>query len=132
MLFQTGANAADTVALATSTFAATSRAALGLAGLDLTGNAATVAQAITSLDSAITTVSTRRGAIGAMQNRFESMIQSLQTSTENSTAAQSRICDTDMAAEMVELTRSQVLSQVGAAMLAQANKINESILVLLR
>ena len=67
-----------------------------------------------------------------MQGRFESMIESLQTTTENSTAAESRIRDTDMAAEMVELTKSQVLSQVGSAMLAQANRIQEGVLLLLR
>jgi flagellin len=132
VLFQTGANAGETVAVSTSTFSDTSSKGLGLTGLNIAGGDTAAAQAISSLDSAIATVSARRGAIGAMQGRFESMIESLQTTTENSTAAESRIRDTDMAAEMVELTKSQVLSQVGSAMLAQANRIQEGVLLLLR
>jgi flagellin len=77
-------------------------------------------------------VSSNRGAIGALQNRFESMVANLATTTENLTASESRIRDTDMAAEMVEFTKNQVLSQAGTAMLAQANQIPQGILSLLR
>jgi flagellin len=77
-------------------------------------------------------VSTNRGTIGAMQNRFESMIENLQVTTENLAASESRIRDTDMAAEMVEFTKNQVLSQAGTAMLAQANQIPQGILSLIR
>jgi flagellin len=67
-----------------------------------------------------------------MQNRFDSLVENLQITTENLAASESRIRDTDMAAEMVEFTKNQVLSQAGTAMLAQANQIPQSILSLLR
>ena len=66
------------------------------------------------------------------QNRFESMINNLQVTTENLVASESRIRDTDMAAEMVQFTRSQILQQAGTAMLAQANQVPQSVLSLLR
>ena len=66
------------------------------------------------------------------QNRFESTINSLNVSKENLSAAESRIRDTDMAAEMVKYTRSNILSQAGTAMLAQANQSNQGVLQLLR
>jgi flagellin len=128
-LFQVGANASETVSLTLSNMSAS---ALGLTGLDISAGDASVATAITALDAAIGTVSTNRGTIGAMQNRFESMISNLQVTTENLAASESRIRDTDMAAEMVEFTKNQVLSQAGTAMLAQANQIPQSILSLLR
>ena len=90
------------------------------------------AAAITALDSAISAVSTTRGELGALQNRFESMINNLQVTTENLAASESRIRDTDMAAEMVTFTKNNVLLQAGTAMLAQANQVPQSILSLLR
>ncbi|MFJ6028459.1 flagellin [Pseudarthrobacter sp. NPDC092424] len=83
------------------------------------------------LDAAITAVSSQRADLGANQNRFESAINSLAVSKENLTAAESRIRDTDMAAEMVNYTRSNILSQAGTAMLAQANQSNQGVLQLL-
>jgi flagellin len=124
-----GANASETVSLTLSNMSAS---ALGLTGLDISAGDSQVATAITALDAAIGTVSTNRGTIGAMQNRFESMISNLQVTTENLAASESRIRDTDMAAEMVEFTKNQVLSQAGTAMLAQANQIPQSILSLIR
>ena len=67
-----------------------------------------------------------------LQNRFESMINNLQVTTENLAASESRIRDTDMAAEMVTFTKNNVLLQAGTAMLAQANQVPQSILSLLR
>jgi flagellin len=90
------------------------------------------AAAITTLDAQISTISTARAKLGASQNRFESVIRNLAVSTENLTAAKSRITDTDMAAEMVRYTRSNILSQAGTAMLAQANQGNQGVLTLLR
>ncbi|AMB58765.1 flagellin [Microterricola viridarii] len=87
---------------------------------------------ITALDGHITAVSTARADLGAQQNRFESTIKSLNVSKENLSAAESRIRDTDMASEMVKYTRSNVLSQAGTAMLAQANQSNQGVLQLLR
>ena len=77
-------------------------------------------------------MSTTRGELGAVQNRFESTIRNLQVTTENLSASESRIRDTDMASEMVEFTKSQILQQAGTAMLGQANQIPQSILQLLQ
>lgn len=92
----------------------------------------TVAAAtITTVDTAIKSVSSARADLGAVQNRFESTINSLQVSAENLSAAKSRIADTDMAAEMVKYTASNILQQAGTAMLGQANQVPQSVLRLL-
>jgi len=109
-----------------------SASALGITSISISTDDTTTNAAITALDAAISTVSSNRGAIGALQNRFESMVANLATTTENLTASESRIRDVDMAAEMVEFTKNQVLSQAGTAMLAQANQIPQGILSLLR
>jgi len=111
--------AADVTTLATAGFA--SAAAVNGA----TGTIAT-------LDAKITEISTARADLGAQQNRFESVIKNIAVSKENLTAAGSRIRDTDMAEEMVKFTRSNILSQAGTAMLAQANQSNQGVLQLLR
>ena len=85
-----------------------------------------------SIDKQIKTVSTARASLGAVQNRFEYTINNLNVSKENLTASRSRITDTDMASEMVNFTRSSILSQAGTAMLAQANQSNQGVLQLLR
>jgi flagellin len=87
--------------------------------------------AITALDNAITGVSTVRANLGAKQNRFEHTINNLNVAIENVTASESRIRDTDMAQEMASFTRSQILSQAGTAMLAQANQGAQGVLRLL-
>jgi flagellin len=84
------------------------------------------------LDEAIRAVSTQRADLGAVQNRFEHTLARLGVSLENATAAESRIRDTDMAAEMTRFTRVQVLNQAGTAMLAQANQSAQSLLRLLQ
>lgn len=89
------------------------------------------ANSITAIDTAITAISTTRSELGANQNRFESAINSLNVSRENLQAAESRIRDVDMAGEMVNFTRSNILSQAGTAMLAQANQSNQGVLQLL-
>ncbi|QEE60176.1 flagellin [Salinibacterium sp. dk2585] len=94
-------------------------------------DAEAAALAITALDTAITNISTSRSELGAVQNRFESTINSLNVSAENLAAAESRIRDTDMASEMVNYTRANILSQAGTAMLAQANQSNQGVLQLL-
>ncbi|WP_370257330.1 flagellin [Cryobacterium sp. Hh38] len=94
--------------------------------------AANAAAAISTLDTKLTTVSTARANLGAVQNRFESVIKNLAVSKENLTAAGSRIRDTDMAEEMVKYTRANILSQAGTAMLAQANQSNSGVLQLLQ
>jgi flagellin len=94
-------------------------------------SAASAAAAISVIDTQITNVSTARSNLGAMQNRLEHTINSVNVAVENLSASESRIRDTDMASEMVSFTKSQILSQAGTAMLAQANSIPQGVLKLL-
>ncbi len=89
-------------------------------------------QAIGIADAALTEINSVRAQMGAIQNRFESVIANLQTNSENLAASRSRIRDTDFAAETAALTRAQVLQQAGVAMLAQANAAPQNVLALLR
>ena len=123
--FQVGAASGDTVAVTINDMDATA----------LTVNALTLnnaASAITDIDAAIAAVSAERGSLGALQNRFESMINNLQVSVENLTASESRIRDADMASEMITFTRNQILQQAGMAMLAKAHSGPQSVLKLLQ
>jgi flagellin len=112
----TTASSSAEIAAATATFAAGS-------GADT---------AISLLDAAIKKVSTQRADLGAIQNRFDHTINNLNVAVENLTASESRIRDADMAQEMVQFTRNQILSQAGTAMLAQANQASQGVLSLLR
>jgi flagellin len=87
--------------------------------------------AITTLDEAIKTVSAERSKLGAVQNRLDHTINNLSASEENLTAANSRIKDVDMAKEMMNMSKQQILSQAGTAMLAQANQMPQGVLQLL-
>ncbi len=87
---------------------------------------------IQRIDSALTSVSNLRSTLGAIQNRFQSVINSLQAVSENLSASRSRILDTDFAAETAALTRAQILQQAGTAMVAQANSAPQNVLSLLR
>ena len=87
---------------------------------------------ITSVDTAITTVSNQRATLGALQNALESIVANLNVTSENLTAFESRTRDLDMAAETVKFTKSQILQQAGTAILAQANVMPQSVLSLLR
>jgi len=109
----------------------------GLGGTAAGDNAATVsvdgaAAGINAIDGAIQTVSTARANLGAYQNRFEHTINNINVAVENLSASESAIRDTDMASEMVNFTRTQILSQAGTAMLAQANQIPQGVLRLLQ
>ncbi len=127
--FQIGANAGESLIVTQAqTYDATS---LGVATLDFTASGGASA-ALVSIDAAISTVSAGRAKLGAVQNRFEHTIANLNVAMENLAASESRIRDTDMAIEMVQFTRSQILSQAGTAMLAQANSAPQSVLSLLR
>jgi flagellin len=88
--------------------------------------------AITSIDAALTTVNSSRASLGAYQNRFASVVSTLQETSENLSASRSRIQDADFAQETANLTRSQVLQQAGVAILAQANALPNQVLALLR
>ena len=96
----------------------------------LTATAAT--NALSAIDGALATVSSSRAALGAVQNRFTSVVTSLQTTSENLSASRSRIQDADFAAETANLSRAQVLQQAGTAMVAQANQLPQGVLSLLK
>ncbi|WP_449466852.1 flagellin [Stenotrophomonas humi] len=89
-------------------------------------------QALEIVDKALSSINSTRADLGAIQNRFTSVVANLQTSTENLSASRSRIKDTDFAKETAELTRTQILQQAGTAMLAQANQVPQNVLSLLR
>jgi flagellin len=125
-VFQIGANGGETLGI---TIGAVNSTTLGTGALNLSTNASA---AITAIDTAISSVSTTRATLGAYQNRFEHTINNLNVAVENLSASESRIRDTDMAQEMVSFTRSQILSQAGTAMLAQANSAPQSVLKLLQ
>jgi len=107
------------------------QAAVAEAGIDVSSQSAASA-AITTIQKAIETVSAERSKLGAYQNRLEHTIANLGTSSENLTAAESRIRDVDMAKEMMEFTKSSILTQAAQAMLAQANQQPQGVLQLLR
>jgi flagellin len=90
------------------------------------------ARSITIIDAAIDKVSTQRAKIGAYQNRLEHSITNLTIAGENLTAAESRIRDTDMAKEMMNFTKLQIMLQAGTSMLAQANALPQNVLSLVR
>ncbi|MGE6487478.1 flagellin [Paenisporosarcina sp. NPDC076898] len=127
--FQIGANEDQTL---TVTFADMQSGALGVDLIDLGADSATSTAAITLIDDAIKLVSDERSQLGAKQNRLEHTINNLNTSSENLTAAESRIRDVDMAKEMMQQTKNSILSQAAQAMLAQANQQPQGVLQLLR
>ncbi len=87
--------------------------------------------AMTKIQAAISSVSTQRSALGALQNRLEHTVANLDTTSENTSAAESRIRDTDMAEEMVNYSKNNILAQAGQSMLAQANQSTQGVLSLL-
>ena len=108
-------------------------ASLGIKGINVkddSGNAATYA--IDAISDAISKVSSQRSSLGAVQNRLEHTINNLDNVVENTTTAESRIRDTDMAEEMVNYSKNNILAQAGQSMLAQANQSNQGVLSLLQ
>jgi flagellin len=111
---------------------AMSTAGLGISGLNVSDDSGVAATyAIDAIADAISTVSAQRSALGAVQNRLEHTINNLDNVVENTTSAESRIRDTDMAEEMVEYSKNNILAQAGQSMLAQANQSNQGVLSLL-
>jgi flagellin len=104
----------------------------GAAALATIDTSAAVITDSATVQTAITAISTQRASLGALQNRFEHTVNSVNVAVENLSASESRIRDTDMAQEMMSFTRSQILSQAGTAMLAQANQSQQGVLSLLR
>ena len=108
-------------------------ASLGIKGLNIkddSGNAATYA--VDAISDAISKVSSQRSSLGAVQNRLEHTINNLDNVVENTTTAESRIRDTDMASEMVNYSKNNILAQAGQSMLAQANQSTQGVLSLLQ
>ncbi len=131
-VYQVGANATDVITVTTADISAdASITAVGTAvitGAD--GTAATAA--IGAIDAALSSVNGERAKYGAMQNRFEAVISTLQVATENQAASRGRIMDADFATETANLSRSQILQQAGTAMVAQANQLPQMVLSLIR
>ncbi|MED4534090.1 flagellin [Metabacillus fastidiosus] len=128
MTFQIGANKGQTITFGVNDMRS---AALGVSSVDVSTQAG-ASNALESLDKAIKNVSSERAKLGAVQNRLEHTINNLNTSSENLTAAESRIRDVDMAKEMMNQTKNSILSQAAQAMLAQANQQPQGVLQLLR
>lgn len=122
--FQVGYASADTIDISAT---ASGDFKTAITALDITS-----ATASDDVQGQITSVSTQRAELGALQNRFEHTINNLNVAVENLSASESRIRDTDMAQEMVQFTRSQIMSQAGTAMLAQANQASQGVLRLLQ
>ncbi|MED4863072.1 flagellin, partial [Bacillus subtilis] len=127
--FQIGANAGQNINVTIGNMDATT---LGVKGIDVSADDFSFDTEIVKIDSAITSVSNQRAKLGAVQNRLEHTINNLGASSENLTAAESRIRDVDMAKEMSDFTKNNILSQASQAMLAQANQQPQNVLQLLR
>jgi flagellin len=127
-VFQIGANEKEDMGIAMGDMGA---GALGVNAIVVTDRES-AARSITVIDNAIDRVSTQRSALGAYQNRLEHTISNLTTAGENLSAAESRIRDLDMAKEMMNFTKLNILSQAGTSMLAQANQLPQNVLSLLR
>ncbi|MEU4221365.1 flagellin [Actinoplanes sp. NPDC026623] len=120
MAFQVGFDKTDSITVD----GAASLKAIDTSAADITDSG--------TVQTAITAISTQRASLGALQNRFEHTVNSVNVAVENLSASESRIRDTDMAQEMMSFTRSQILSQAGTAMLSQANQSQQGVLSLLR
>lgn len=128
LTFQIGANQGQTTNLSINDMSAK---ALGIDKIDVS-TADGASSAVTLIENALTSVSAERANLGAVQNRLEHTINNLGTSAENLTSAESRIRDVDMASEMMEFTKNNILSQAAQSMLAQANQQPQGVLQLLR
>jgi flagellin len=124
--FHVGANSGESLDVTTGALSSTT---VGVNAINVTTGADA---AIDTIATAIGTVSTLRGGLGAKQNRLESTINNLRVNVENLSASESRIRDTDMALEMSNFTRNQIMVQAGTSMLAQANAAPQNILSLIR
>ncbi|WP_214847087.1 flagellin [Exiguobacterium sp. s193] len=136
--FQVGANESQQITLTVGNM--TGATGLSIASddteaataIDISSTAAVATAAITTINDAIKTVSTERSNLGANQNRLDYAINNIKTSSENLTAAESRVRDVDMAKEMMNQTKNSILAQAAQAMLAQSNQTPQGVLQLLR
>lgn len=127
---QVGANANQTISIAISAL----KSVVGSSLIDALniGTATNAQSAITTVQSSIEKLSTLRSKLGAVQNRLEHTVANLDNISENTQSAESRIRDTDMAEEMVQYSKNNILQQAGQSMLAQANQANQGVLSLLQ
>ena len=135
MQFQIGANVDQNTRVFIGTMTATSLGLKGMQGGDEQITISTPEDAnmtLAAVDAALTTVTKQRADLGAYQNRFEMAAKGVDIAAENTQSAESRIRDTDMANEMVEFTKNQILTQAGTAMLAQSNSQTQTVLGLLQ
>ena len=135
MQFQIGANVDQNTRVFIGTMTATSLGLKGAQGGDEQISIASPDEAnmtLATVDEALKNVTKQRADLGAYQNRFEMAAKGINIAAENTQAAESRIRDTDMASEMVEYTKNQILTQAGTAMLAQANSQSQTVLALLQ
>ena len=126
---QVGANAGQSIGVSITDIKTTCTTALNGTSVDTYANAQT---AITNIQTSITALSTQRSTLGAIQNRLEHTTANLDNISENTQSAESRIRDTDMAEEMVQYSKNNILQQAGQSMLAQANQANQGVLSLLQ
>ena len=135
LTFQVGANSGETLTIALKSMDSASlgtTTGTNVGAIDLTSSASAASDAIKTLDAAISDVSTFRGTLGATENRLTHVVANLSVTKENLSASESRIADTDMASEMTNFSKQQILMQAGTSMLAQANSAPQSVLSLLR
>lgn len=124
---QVGALSGQNIQISISNMQASS---IGVSDLSVSSNVA-AGKSMSAIQKAIESVSTQRSALGALQNRLEHTIANLDTTSENTSSAESRIRDVDMAEEMVEYSKNNILAQAGQSMLAQANQSTQGVLSLL-
>ena len=125
---QVGALSGQTIKISVTKMSASN---IGVSGLSVSSNVK-AGEAMSKIQLAIQSVSSQRSKLGAIQNRLEHTINNLNTTSENTQSAESRIRDTDMASEMVEYSKNNILQQAGQSMLAQANQANQGVLTLLQ
>lgn len=133
--FHIGANAGQNLSINVGDMSASALSVAGVGGkpgIDISSTQSAANAAITTINTALEAVSVQRSELGAVQNRLEHTINNLGASSENLTAAESRIRDVDMANEMMAFTKNNILTQAAQAMLAQANQQPQGVLQLLR
>lgn len=130
LTFQIGANGTSDQQVSLNVADMSSKG-LGISGVSI-ANQEDATSAIATIDNAINTVSGTRADLGALQNRLEHTVNNLGTTSENLTSAESRIRDVDMAKEMMDMTKNNILSQAAQSMLAQANQMPQNVLQLLK
>ena len=123
-----GYSLTGTSALAPTTAAASLKAVNTIDVSTVEGSA----KALKIIDAALSSVNGQRASFGALQSRFETTVNNLQSTSENMSASRGRIQDADFAAETANLSRAQILQQAGTAMVAQANQLPQGVLALLR